>query len=57
MSDETTTVRDRLGVYISEAKLQGYIDAGLPLLDGDIVTSLDDPAPEDGNGRFVIAGS
>lgn len=57
MSDQTTTVRDRLGPYITEAKLQGYIDAGLLLLDGDVVTSLDDPAPEDGSGRFVIAGS
>ncbi|MGD9798797.1 MAG: hypothetical protein AB7L91_19655 [Dehalococcoidia bacterium] len=52
MSEETPTVRDRLAGYLSEDRLEGYIAAGMLLLDGEPVTDLDAPASGD---HFVIS--
>lgn len=49
------TVRSRLSAYFSEDRIAGHFERKVILLDGDVVSDLDQPAPD--GTRLVIGRS
>ncbi|GAA2848118.1 hypothetical protein GCM10010472_01270 [Pseudonocardia halophobica] len=54
-SEESPTVRSRLAVFLSDERVAGHLERKVIMLDGEVVTDLDQPAPM--HHRLIFGGS